>query len=188
MLSRSPAGIHTHVCYSKRSSDGRSCSPSPASPPVLALQGWYTAGYGFGVWMGVLHALQLRVVPVHPANWKRALGLAGRGITKDDSRELAVRTFPSLLKELKRKKDHGEDSAVHLSGGRPAVRFASCCCYEHSKWCAGRFTASVVSMQRASYVVYPSFLVCAVILRICCRGSKALWGSATSPSSLLIKE
>lgn len=65
--------------------------------------------------MGVLHALQLQVVPVHPANWKRALGLAGRGVTKDDSRELAVRTFPSLLTELKRKKDHGEDRGEHPS-------------------------------------------------------------------------
>ncbi|GAQ86115.1 hypothetical protein KFL_002710100 [Klebsormidium nitens] len=87
----------------------------PRPFPLDGKQGWYSAGYGFGVWMGVLHALQLQVVPVHPANWKRALGLAGRGVTKDDSRELAVRTFPSLLKELKRKKDHGRAEALLIA-------------------------------------------------------------------------
>jgi hypothetical protein len=65
--------------------------------------------------MGVLHALQLTVVPVHPANWKRALGIAGRGFTKDDSRELALRFFPELDKELKRKKDHGEEEEDRMS-------------------------------------------------------------------------
>eukprot|EP00243_Klebsormidium_subtile_P008267 TRINITY_DN3874_c0_g1_i1.p1 TRINITY_DN3874_c0_g1~~TRINITY_DN3874_c0_g1_i1.p1 ORF type:complete len:395 (-),score=38.69 TRINITY_DN3874_c0_g1_i1:107-1291(-) len=87
----------------------------PRPFPLDGKQGWYSAGYGFGVWMGVLHALQLQVVPVHPANWKRALGLAGRGVTKDDSRELAVRTFPSLLKELRRKKDHGRAEALLIA-------------------------------------------------------------------------
>jgi hypothetical protein len=72
------------------------------------MQGWYSTGFGYGAWVGILVASGFRVVPVRAQAWKKASGICGREYTKDDSRALASMLFPELSPLLKRKKDHGK--------------------------------------------------------------------------------
>lgn len=42
---------------------------------MLALaQGWYSSGFGYGVWMGAISALGLTPEPVLAQRWKKAAG------------------------------------------------------------------------------------------------------------------
>ena len=43
-------------------------------PP--AAQGWYSSGFGYGVWLGALSAAGFRVIPVPSVTWKRAFRAA----------------------------------------------------------------------------------------------------------------
>ncbi|XVE78982.1 hypothetical protein DITRI_Ditri14bG0021900 [Diplodiscus trichospermus] len=75
--------------------------------PKDGKQGWWSGGFGYGLWIGILVASGFSVVPVSSLLWKKELELAGGGSTKDDSRRIASALFPSLIDQLKRKKDHG---------------------------------------------------------------------------------
>lgn len=50
---------------------------------------------------------------VSPLKWKRALGLIGQD--KEASRAKALKLYPSLADQLKRKKDHNRAEAVLLA-------------------------------------------------------------------------
>ncbi|KAK4492334.1 hypothetical protein RD792_003138 [Penstemon davidsonii] len=73
----------------------------------VALKGWWSGGFGYGLWIGILVASGYSVVPVPSLLWKNEFKLAGNRSSKDDSRELASTLFPSMSSLLKRKKDHG---------------------------------------------------------------------------------
>ena len=75
----------------------------------------FVQGYNFGLWKGVLAGANLNVRIVKPQAWKYALGLAHKGSTKDESRELATRVIPSVADSLKRKKDHGRAEALLIA-------------------------------------------------------------------------
>lgn len=57
-------------------------------------------------------ALKMRVEPVHPARWKKALGLRGG---KDDSRALAMRLWPAFAHYFSRVKDDGRAEAALIA-------------------------------------------------------------------------
>ncbi|XP_021278681.1 uncharacterized protein LOC110412471 isoform X2 [Herrania umbratica] len=75
--------------------------------PKDGKQGWWSGGFGYGLWIGILVASGFSVVPVPSLLWKKGFELTGAGCTKDDSRRIASTLFPSLSDLLKRKKDHG---------------------------------------------------------------------------------
>ncbi|XP_044506666.1 Holliday junction resolvase MOC1, chloroplastic-like isoform X2 [Mangifera indica] len=75
--------------------------------PKDGKQGWWSGGFGYGLWIGILVASGFSVVPVTSATWKNEFELSGSTAAKDDSRRLASTLFPSLSSQLRRKKDHG---------------------------------------------------------------------------------
>ena len=103
---------------------------SPASPPALPMSERLVAyvervgamphqgvvsmfgfGVSFGIVLGVLGALQIPVVLVTPAKWKRRAGLIGK--PKDYARTLAQQLYPGI--ELGRKKDIGRADALLIA-------------------------------------------------------------------------
>ncbi|GAB2277088.1 hypothetical protein Dimus_011797 [Dionaea muscipula] len=83
--------------------------------PQDGKQGWWSGGFNYGLWIGVLVASGFSVVPVPSMVWKNSLELAGSCTSKDDSRKLASELFPSLSPMLKRKKDHGRAEALLIA-------------------------------------------------------------------------
>ncbi|XP_042480029.1 Holliday junction resolvase MOC1, chloroplastic isoform X1 [Macadamia integrifolia] len=83
--------------------------------PQDGKQGWWSGGFGYGLWIGMLVASGFSVVPVPSSLWKNHFELSGNRSTKDDSRKLASTLFPSLGPLLKRKKDHGRAEALLIA-------------------------------------------------------------------------
>ncbi|KAJ6895981.1 Holliday junction resolvase MOC1 [Populus alba x Populus x berolinensis] len=83
--------------------------------PQDGKQGWWSGGFGYGLWIGVLVASGFSVVPVPSMTWKSDLELAGGRCSKDDSRRIASTLFPSLSPLLERKKDHGRAEALLIA-------------------------------------------------------------------------
>eukprot|EP00850_Spirogloea_muscicola_P004983 SM000022S07197 [mRNA] locus=s22:415052:417434:- [translate_table: standard] len=90
--------------------------------PKDGKQGWYGAGYGYGMWIGCLTAAGFKVVPIPASVWKKTMGIAGRQFTKDDSRLMACSLFPTIATQLKRKKDHGRAEALLIAAFGRGVR------------------------------------------------------------------
>lgn len=78
--------------------------------PGQGTRSMFTTGYGFGIWIGVLSALQLPYTRVRPGVWKKAMGL---GPDKEAARLRAIQLF--LGADLRRKKDHGRAEALLLA-------------------------------------------------------------------------
>ncbi|XP_010922070.1 Holliday junction resolvase MOC1, chloroplastic [Elaeis guineensis] len=83
--------------------------------PQDGKQGWWSGGFTYGLWIGVLVASGFSVVPVSSRLWKDQFNLSGSTSNKDDSREAASTLFPSLSSLLKRKKDHGRAEALLIA-------------------------------------------------------------------------
>ncbi|KAK2977539.1 hypothetical protein RJ640_018181 [Escallonia rubra] len=83
--------------------------------PKDGKQGWWSGGFNYGLWVGVLVASGFSVVPLSSLLWKNEYKLAGNGSSKDDSREVASSLFPSMASFLKRKKDHGRAEALLIA-------------------------------------------------------------------------
>ncbi|XP_019440754.1 PREDICTED: uncharacterized protein LOC109345925 isoform X3 [Lupinus angustifolius] len=77
--------------------------------------GWWSGGFGYGLWIGILVASGFSVVPVPSFTWKAKFELSGSKIAKDDSRRVASTLFPSLSSLLSRKKDHGRAEALLIA-------------------------------------------------------------------------
>ena len=71
----------------------------------------FNFGLGFGMWLGILAALEIPHQQVHPATWK-AVMMAGCTKEKDASRVKAMQLYPKTAKDLTRKKDHGRADAL----------------------------------------------------------------------------
>jgi crossover junction endodeoxyribonuclease RuvC len=83
--------------------------------PKQGVASVFTFGYGFGVWIGALAALEIPYQLVTPQAWKKLL-MAGEPKEKDASRVVARRMWPSQTEEsLSRKKDHGRADAALLA-------------------------------------------------------------------------
>ncbi|KAG9155681.1 hypothetical protein Leryth_003964 [Lithospermum erythrorhizon] len=83
--------------------------------PQDGKQGWWSGGFGYGMWIGILVASGFSVVPVPSLSWKNEFKLSGSRSSKDASRELASELFPSTSSLLKRKKDHGRAEALLIA-------------------------------------------------------------------------
>ncbi|XP_061341066.1 Holliday junction resolvase MOC1, chloroplastic-like [Gastrolobium bilobum] len=83
--------------------------------PQDGKQGWWSGGFGYGLWIGILVASGFCVVPVPSATWKAKFELTGSKTAKDDSRRVASTLFPSLSSLLSRKKDHGRAEALLIA-------------------------------------------------------------------------
>lgn len=72
-------------------------------------------GYSFGIWIGVLAALEIPYTLVTPQAWKKEL-MPGEPKEKDASRIVARRLWPDQTEEaLSRKKDHGRADAALIA-------------------------------------------------------------------------
>src|SRR5262249_41123411 len=78
--------------------------------PGQGVRSMWTTGYGYGLWIGVLGALQLPYTAVRPQIWKKAFSL---GKDKEAARLRAMQLFPGA--DLRRKKDHGRAEALLLA-------------------------------------------------------------------------
>ncbi|KAJ4970346.1 hypothetical protein NE237_003445 [Protea cynaroides] len=90
--------------------------------PQDGKQGWWSGGFGYGLWIGTLVASGFSVVPVASLLWKNHFELSGNRATKDESRKLASTLFPSLSSLLKRKKDHGRAEALLIAAYGKSLR------------------------------------------------------------------
>jgi crossover junction endodeoxyribonuclease RuvC len=84
-------------------------------------------GQSDGVVRGVLGALGILTIEVHPATWKKRLGLVekrerGHKVTPAEKREaknlarlMAVRLYPQVAEQLARKKDIGRAEAALIA-------------------------------------------------------------------------
>ncbi|KAG6682556.1 hypothetical protein I3842_13G148700 [Carya illinoinensis] len=99
--------------------------------PQDGKQGWWSGGFGYGLWIGILVASGFSVVPVPSMLWKKQFTLSGGRSTKDDSRRLASTLFPSLSPLLKRKKDHGRAESLLIAAyGQGLKKLNSSCMSE----------------------------------------------------------
>jgi hypothetical protein len=78
--------------------------------PGQGVRSMWTTGYGYGLWLGILAALQLPYTPVRPAFWKKALGL---GKDKEQARLRAMQLYPAA--DLRLRKHHGRAEALLLA-------------------------------------------------------------------------
>nr|CAD1839946.1 unnamed protein product [Ananas comosus var. bracteatus] len=83
--------------------------------PKDGKQGWWSGGFTYGLWIGILVASGFSVVPVPSNLWKNYFGLSRSSSSKDDSRKAASVLFPDLASSLKRKKDHGRAEALLIA-------------------------------------------------------------------------
>ncbi|KAM1000313.1 hypothetical protein ACFX2A_007077 [Malus domestica] len=83
--------------------------------PQDGKQGWWSGGFGYGLWIGILVAMGFSVIPVSSISWKNKFEISGSMYTKDDSRRVASALFPSLSSMLERKKDHGRADALLIA-------------------------------------------------------------------------
>ncbi|KAK3205412.1 hypothetical protein Dsin_019458 [Dipteronia sinensis] len=71
--------------------------------PKDGKQGWWSGGFGYGLWIGILVASGFSVVPVPSLTWKNEFEISGdytddddKKNYVDDSRRVASSIFPSL--------------------------------------------------------------------------------------------
>ncbi|KAI0531260.1 hypothetical protein KFK09_000813 [Dendrobium nobile] len=83
--------------------------------PQDGKQGWWSGGFTYGLWIGILVASGFSVVPITSRLWKDQFQLCGSSYSKDDSRKTASILFPSMSSFLKRKKDHGRAEALLIA-------------------------------------------------------------------------
>lgn len=81
--------------------------------PDQGVSGVFRFGESYGVLRGVLGALNIPIVDVAPAVWKRHHGLLKT--EKDAARALAIRKWPAADADLKRKKDIGRADALLIA-------------------------------------------------------------------------
>lgn len=73
----------------------------------------FQLGFAYGQLYALCSTLPAKLIIVHPSRWKRDLSLWGKD--KEASRELALRLFPALGKELILKKHEGRAEALLLA-------------------------------------------------------------------------
>ncbi|KAK2641006.1 hypothetical protein Ddye_022769 [Dipteronia dyeriana] len=93
--------------------------------PKDGKQGWWSGGFGYGLWIGILVASGFSVVPVPSLTWKNEFEISGGSNTKDDSRRVASSIFPSLSSLLQRKKDHGRAEALLIAAYGKGLKLES---------------------------------------------------------------
>lgn len=91
----------------------QACVEQVSARPMDGGTSAFRFGEGFGKVKAVLEVLNIPYLLTVPAQWKRNMGLIGTD--KDMARQLAIRRFPSMAEQLKRKKDNGRADALLLA-------------------------------------------------------------------------
>lgn len=81
--------------------------------PGQGVTSMFGFGKGFGLWLGILAALQVPYTLVTPQAWKKAM-MHGKG-DKDAARIRAQELFPGCVSQLSRKKDIGRADALLIA-------------------------------------------------------------------------
>lgn len=84
------------------------------SMPGQGVASTFCFGEGYGVWLGILAALNIAHELVTPQAWKKAL-MNGQIKDKDASRLVAMRLFPEASNQLQLKKHHGRADALLIA-------------------------------------------------------------------------
>lgn len=84
------------------------------SMPGQGVSSTFMFGEGFGLWLGILAALDIPHELITPQAWKKGM-MDGQTKDKDASRLVAVRLFPSAAEQMKLKKHHGRADALLLA-------------------------------------------------------------------------
>ena len=84
------------------------------SMPGQGVRSVFTFGTGYGLWLGILSALEVPFQIVTPQRWKGML-MDGQGKEKDASRLRAMQLFPSVSASLARKKDVDRADALLIA-------------------------------------------------------------------------
>ena len=82
--------------------------------PDQGVVSMFNFGMGFGLWRGMLSALQIPYSLVHPATWKAKI-MKDMPKEKDAARLRAIQLYPQVAAELSRKKDIGRADALLLA-------------------------------------------------------------------------
>ena len=80
--------------------------------PKQGVSSTFATGRGYGAWEALCWITTPDFQIVSPRVWKKKLGLSS---DKEESRELAIKLYPSMEEELKRKKDHNRAEALLLA-------------------------------------------------------------------------
>lgn len=80
--------------------------------PNQGVVSMFSFGMGYGVWLGIIAALNIPVEFVTPQLWKKYYSL---GSDKEASRVAALQLFPNQSENLKLKKHHGRAEALLLA-------------------------------------------------------------------------
>jgi crossover junction endodeoxyribonuclease RuvC len=76
--------------------------------------GAFSFGTGYGIWLGLLAALQVPHQFVTPQAWKKLM-LAGGAKEKDAARLKAMQLYPCVADRLTLKKHHGRADALLIA-------------------------------------------------------------------------
>jgi crossover junction endodeoxyribonuclease RuvC len=98
--------LHAGICLGET----LACIEHASSRPGEGVASSFTAGYGYGLWIGILSSLAVAYRTVRPSTWKREMGVSA---DKDLSRAKARALFPLL--DLSLKKHHGRAEALLLA-------------------------------------------------------------------------
>lgn len=82
-----------------------------AGGAAMGVSSAFNFGMGFGIWIGIISALQIAHEQIPPNTWKKAM-MPGMNKEKDASRQRAMQLFPKTAKDLTRIKDHGRADAL----------------------------------------------------------------------------
>jgi Holliday junction resolvasome RuvABC endonuclease subunit len=96
------------------SQDVMAAIESVHSMPGQGVASTFSFGKGFGMWLGILAALNIPHQAVAPQTWKKVM-LADGGKEKDASRVKAMQLYPQIADQLSRKKDHGRADALLIA-------------------------------------------------------------------------
>lgn len=84
-----------------------------AAAPKAGAASMFRFGQGAGVLHGILAALDIPIIYVHPATWKNGIGLMSPD--KNLSRKMAIQKWPKFLKALELQKYEGRAEAALIA-------------------------------------------------------------------------
>lgn len=81
--------------------------------PKQGVRSMFSLGHGYGLWEGILAALELPYEIVGPQVWQKEMLGSVKG--KDAARAKALQLFPQLTEQLSLKKHHGRADALLMA-------------------------------------------------------------------------
>ena len=100
-----------------RSGEVTACIEQAQGMPGQGITSTFHIGEGFGIWRGILAALEIPLLTVRPSVWQRSMfkGVATGDTTKEKSITLAMQLFPGIdltPGRCRRPKDGRSDAAL----------------------------------------------------------------------------